>query len=169
MIANWDPSYPRETVDWYDEYIARKAPISTSWFQQPRRAGASNEYLEVRGMGLYTSPGDQQATRVVAPLDDGSICLWDLSGPRKGAIVARSKPGMLEIGGRNDGERSKMISTGITECVSIDSAQKRLYVAVQDGKHLDLPQFFDDWHNLETSKQTGSLNFKLLVLSRTKI
>ncbi|KAA8574964.1 hypothetical protein EYC84_004193 [Monilinia fructicola] len=50
ILANWDPSYPTENVKWYDEYIARNAPISTNWLQQPRnRESPSYEHLEVRG------------------------------------------------------------------------------------------------------------------------
>lgn len=139
ILANWDPSYPKEKVDWYDEYIARNAPISTSWLQQPRnRDSNEREYLEVRGMGIYTPPGESDATMVVAPLDDGSVCLWSLTGEpgRKGSIVARSKSGLISVDPaphRGEGRRSKMISTGVTECVSVDSAGKRAYFAVQSG------------------------------------
>ncbi|KAL2063329.1 hypothetical protein VTL71DRAFT_5134 [Oculimacula yallundae] len=139
ILANWDPSYPREKVNWYDEYIARNAPISTSWLQQPRnRESNDNEYLEVRGMGVYTPVGEDNATMVVAPLDDGSVCLWTLTGEPgpKGRIIARSKSGLLSVDPapqRAEGRRSKMINTGVTECVSIDSARKRAYFAVQSG------------------------------------
>lgn len=120
-MANWDPSYPDEKVNWYDEYIARHAPISTSWFQQPRnRESVMHEFLEVRGMALYTPPGEPGSALAVAPLDDGSLCLWDISGTkgRKGSIVARSKSGLLSVDPSplpGTGPRSKMISTGVTE------------------------------------------------------
>lgn len=138
ILANWDPSYPTEKVKWYDEYIARNAPISTSWLQQPRhRESASREHLEVRGMAVYTPKGDTRATMVVAPLDDGSICIWDIgaNASRKGSIVARSKSGILAESGRSQDlkARSKMISTGVTECISVDSTLKKAYVAVQSG------------------------------------
>jgi hypothetical protein len=139
IMANWDPSYPTEKVDWYDEYIARNAPISTSWLQQPRsRESAEHGYLEVRGMGLYTPPGESNSTLVVAPLDDGSVCLWDISGTqgKKGSIIARSKSGTISVDPSpqvGPTKRSKMINTGVTECVSIDSARGRAYFAVQSG------------------------------------
>jgi hypothetical protein len=139
IMANWDPSYPTEKVDWYDEYIARNAPISTSWLQQPRsRESAEHEYLEVRGMGLYTPPGESNSTLIVAPLDDGSVCLWDISGAqgKKGSIIARSKSGTISVDPSpqvGPTKRSKMINTGVTECVSIDSARGRAYFAVQSG------------------------------------
>ena len=138
-MANWDPSYPTETVNWYDEYIARNAPISTSWLQQPRnRESAEHEYLEVRGMGIYTPPGEENATLVVGPLDDGSVCLWDITGTRgrKGSIVARSHSGLISvdpISQTETGKRSKLISTGVVECVSVDSARKRAFFAIQSG------------------------------------
>ncbi|KAI9648125.1 hypothetical protein NHQ30_002757 [Ciborinia camelliae] len=136
ILANWDPSYPTEKVKWYDEYIARHAPVSTSWLQQPRnRESAGREHLEVRGMALYTPRGETGATMVVAPLDDGSICIWDISAnaPRRGSIVARSKSGILSVDEipQDPKSRSKMISTGVTECISVDSTLKRAYIAVQ--------------------------------------
>lgn len=139
ILANWDPSYPTEKVDWYSEFIARHADISTSWLQQPRnRESAEHEYLEVRGMGLYTPQGESDSTLVVAPLDDGSVCIWDISGThaQKGSILARSKSGLLSVDeGAQSGavKRSKMICTGVTECISVDSARKRAYIAVQSG------------------------------------
>lgn len=143
IMANWDPSYPEEKVQWYDEFIARNAPISTSWLQQPRnRESPEHEYLEVRGMGIYTPPGEEDATLVVGPLDDGSVCLWDITGTkgRKGSIIARSRSGLIsadEAAQKGTGKRSKLISTGVTECVSVDSARKRAFFAVQHGKNLN--------------------------------
>jgi hypothetical protein len=142
IMANWDPSYPQEKVNWYDEYIARNAPISTSWMEQARdRESAGHEYLEARGVAVYTPPGEADATLVLAPLDDGSLCLWDVSGVRgrKGAIIGRSRPGILSVDKNPEpGEawRSKMISTGVTECISIDSAQNKAYIAVQSGNYI---------------------------------
>ncbi|TVY87451.1 hypothetical protein LAWI1_G006711 [Lachnellula willkommii] len=139
IMANWDPSYPSEKVRWYDEYIARNAPISTSWLQQPRnRESTQHEYLEIRGMGLYTETGESDSSLVVAPLDDGSVCVWDIAGTlgRKGSIVARSNSGMLfppeGIHTTAPKNRSKMISPGVTECISIDNIRKRAYIAIQE-------------------------------------
>ena len=137
--ANWDPVFPDEKVNWYDEYITRHAPISTSWLQQPRnRESPEREYLEVRGVALYTQPTDVESTFAVAPLDDGSLCLWDINGTRgrKGAIWQRSKPGILSVDPHaqaGPGRRSKMVSTGVTECISIDNFRNRAYVAVQSS------------------------------------
>ena len=71
------------------------------------------------------------------PLDDGSICIWDIStnAPKKGSIIARSKSGILSVdeNPKDLKSRSKMISTGVTECISVDSTLKKAYVAVQSG------------------------------------
>lgn len=137
--ANWDPVFPGEKANWYDEYITRHAPISTSWLQQPRnRESPEREYLEVRGVALYTQPGGDESSFAVAPLDDGSLCFWDINGTRgrKGAIWQRSKPGILSVDSHpqtGPSRRSKMVSTGVTECISIDSLQNRAYVAVQSS------------------------------------
>lgn len=139
ILANWDPSYPNEKVSWYDEYIARNGPIQTSWLEQPRhRESPQHEHLEIRGMGLYTEQGDSDSTLVVAPLDDGSVCIWDIEGTkgRKGSIIARSSSAILfPDNARLDkaANHSKLISPGVTECVSIDNARKRAYIAVQNG------------------------------------
>lgn len=84
-------------------------------------------------MALYHPPG-QEETLAISPLDDGSVCIWDISGKSgsKGRIIQRSKPGLLSVEG--DGKRSKMVSTGVTECISVDSFQNTLYVAVQSSK-----------------------------------
>jgi hypothetical protein len=150
--ANWDPVFPGEQVNWYDEYIRRHAPISTSWLQQPRnRESPEREYLEVRGVALYSPPDDPESTLAVAPLDDGSLCLWDVSGTRgrKGAIWQRSKPGILSVDPHpqvGPSRRSKMVSTGVTECISIDNLRKRAYIAVQSGMaETPSPSLFVCW------------------------
>lgn len=138
--ANWDPVFPGEKVNWYDEYIRRHAPISTSWLQQPRnRESPEREFLEVRGVALYSPPGESELTLSVAPLDDGSLCLWDINGAkgRKGAIWQRSKPGILSVDSQSQigpSRRSKMVSTGVTECIAVDNIKNRAYVAVQSSK-----------------------------------
>jgi hypothetical protein len=86
----------------------------------------------------YISSISLLITQNVSPLDDGSICIWDISvnAAKKGSIVARSKSGILSYDhGTEDSrsERSKMISPGVTECISIDNILKRAYVAIQNG------------------------------------
>ncbi|MCJ1361721.1 hypothetical protein MMC16_000821 [Acarospora aff. strigata] len=146
-LANWDPSYSTEKVDWYGEYIVRHAPLSMTWLQQPSsHKDHGGERREVRGIALLEGDTYGGAQRVVAPLDDGSVCLWDIgtaqssSSNRQGSVVARSKAGLLSVNGQNNrkGEdsaytRAQMTSTGVVECVSVDSFRKTAYFAVQSG------------------------------------
>ena len=143
-MACWDPSYPSERVDWYNEYIARHASMSVSWLQQPfGDTAGSREKLETRGLGLLKNDGDNI---VVAPLDDGSVCLWNIGeedaapSPKDGRIMARSRPSLLSVNGpkgtcwQNAAKcRAKMTSTGVVECVSVDKARNKAYFAVQSG------------------------------------
>lgn len=143
-MASWDPTYTDEKVDWYDEYIARHAPLSMSWLEQPfREQNGLRDILETRGIGIFQDHGDSM---VVAPLDDGSVCLWNIgyedAAPKSqdGRIMARSRPGLLSVNGP-DGSLSqnstnsgaKMTSTGVVECVSVDRARNKAYFAVQSG------------------------------------
>lgn len=148
-MENWDPSYPGENVNWYDEYIQRNAPVTVNWLQQPvLRDGAESTYIETRGVALYTPDNKSQGRNglesvlAVSPLDDGSVCLWDVTGTkgRKGAICARSRPGILYIDGpsADNSSRSKRIDSGVTECVSVDSKLHLAFFAVQN-RAFDVP------------------------------
>ena len=146
-MANWDPSYRDEKVDWYGEYIARHGPIAMSWLQQPRIKGSDFEDThEIRGIGLYQ---DSTGSKIVAPLEDGSVCLWQVgyeqdgntpSSFRRGAVHARSRPNLLSVcheqstmGQEPPTSRAKMTSTGVVECVSVDNFRNKAYFAVQSG------------------------------------
>ncbi|KAI9840587.1 MAG: hypothetical protein M1837_001526 [Sclerophora amabilis] len=149
-ICCWDPSYLSEKIDWYQEYIHRHGPISLSWLQQPfRNHGGTRERIEMRGMAYLESTTDEAAARdtaIVAPLDDGSVCLWDIwgkshgSGSRKGRIVARSEAGLLSAKGPRSRKcrtppsiRAEMTNSGAVECVSVDNIRRKAYFAVQSG------------------------------------
>lgn len=141
IMANWDPCFPSERVSWYDEYIQRHGPVAVSWMQyayDKERASAA-DLVEARGVALYYPDGETGETVLaVSPLDDGSVCLWDVAGTRgrRGAIVARSRPGILFIDGpsADNSRRSKRIDSGVTECVSVDSWDHRAFFAVQSRK-----------------------------------
>ena len=134
-IANWDPVYPGEPVLWFNEHVHRYSPATTNWMQQPCvRDGNVEDRLDVLGVALYNPPNDPGSAFAVSPLDDGSICLWDLKGhrgTRKGAVVAKSQPGILHIDGPGTVGRSRKIDTGVVECISVDSQRGSAFVGVQ--------------------------------------
>ncbi|OCL08503.1 F-box domain-containing protein [Glonium stellatum] len=142
LRANWDPSYPGERTNFYQEFIQRHAPHSISWFQNAQY-GHREEKLhhEVTGMGILFDDAGHFADKVVAPLEDGSICIWDASGNhnRRGGIIHRSPIGLLSNRGPDLDQETRltqskaiMTETGAVECVSIDSRQKKGFFAVQN-------------------------------------
>ncbi|KAI9719315.1 MAG: hypothetical protein M1812_003645 [Candelaria pacifica] len=149
-IANWDRSYSQEKINWYQEYISRHGPISIGWLQQPVEAeGEGKVKREVLGMGLLKTSatrGWPNGHLVVAPLDDRSVCLWDvttadhsLTGMGKGRAITRSRPGLLASGTNSTAQslhrsdnNANSHGAGIVECVSVDSLRKRAYFAVDN-------------------------------------
>jgi hypothetical protein len=141
--ANWDPSYPSEGVSWYDEYIHRHAPTVVNWFEPARKQSSDGKWttIEARGVALYNPDNSThdatglETLLAISPLDDGSICIWDVNGTksRKGSVFAKSKPGLLFIDGpHGDNNRaSKRVDSGVTECVSVDNQRHRAFFAVQ--------------------------------------
>ncbi|RDA89065.1 hypothetical protein CP532_2256 [Ophiocordyceps camponoti-leonardi (nom. inval.)] len=134
--ANWNPVYPGENVSWYDEYIQRHGPATVNWLQTPRKYdGGLEAVVEARGVALY-SPHDGRdgvgTMLAVSPLEDGSICLWDVNGirARQGSIVARSRPGKLFMESHN-ARRSRRVDSDVIECVSVSDSGHRAFFAVQ--------------------------------------
>ena len=139
-LANWDPSFPGETVSWYDEYIQRAGPTSVNWLQAPRfRDPGVEAIIEARGVALYSpyDGDDGVGTKLaVAPLDDGSVCLWDVNGTRgrQGGILSKSQEDLLYMDGsheRTERLRSQRIDSSIADRVSVDNQNHRAYFAVQ--------------------------------------
>jgi hypothetical protein len=142
LIANWDPSYPDEKVDWYEDFIQRHAEQKISWFQdagsEERDHGGIRR--EATGAGiLYDSDG--LADKLVAPLDDGRISIWDASASseRQGKLITKSDIGLLPGKGsdldydtRLTQSQAMMTETGAVECVSIDSKLHKGFFAVQN-------------------------------------
>ncbi|CAK7262982.1 hypothetical protein SEPCBS57363_000336 [Sporothrix epigloea] len=156
-----------ERAAWYDEFIHRHAPVVTSWFELPRRQDGTRlldnaDVLEVCGVALYQPSGatvladrevhnddkgdgdenDHELCGIptllaVAPLEDGSVCLWDVNGTvnRRGAIVQQSAPGLLFSGVQNHPRNpsQKMPVFSVTECVAVDSSQHLAYFAVENS------------------------------------
>jgi hypothetical protein len=142
LIANWDPSYPDEKVNWYEDFIQRHAEQKISWFQQ---AGSEKgEGREVRreatGAGILFDQ-DGLADKLIAPMDDGSISIWDVcaSSERQCNLVAKTDIGLLPNKGadldhdtRLTQSQAIMTETGAVECVSIDSKLKKGFFAVRN-------------------------------------
>lgn len=144
-IADWDPSYTTEKIDWYKEYIARHAPISMGWLQQPDALHHGNR--ETKGLGKYDR---EDKSLIIAPLDDGSLCVWDVgqqddtTGRAAGAVVARSKPNLFSTY-LTDSIKNPYMSSfnhtvpNIVECISVDKFRNKAYVAVHnDLNEVDL-------------------------------
>ncbi|KGO73326.1 hypothetical protein PITC_086140 [Penicillium italicum] len=142
--AEWDSSAEGERVDWYSEYVARHGPISISWVEQPsvrKGDGKRGQSSEVKGMGLLKDWSSARQNKIIAPLEDGSVCIWDLnhshstdSQANKGKILGVSEPGILmtNMSGRRDHSPSKtsLEFINLGEGVSIDSLRQRAYLAV---------------------------------------
>jgi hypothetical protein len=142
LIANWDPSYPDEKVNWYEDFIQRHAEQKISWFQDAGSEERDHGDIrrEATGAGiLYDSDG--LADKLVAPLDDGRISIWDASASseRQGRLITKSDIGLLPGKGsdldydtRLTQSQAMMTETGAVECVSIDSKLHKGFFAVQN-------------------------------------
>ncbi|KAF2963628.1 hypothetical protein GQX73_g9945 [Xylaria multiplex] len=135
IAANWDPTFPGEETDWYHEYIQRNAPMVTNWFERPHTPnGPPEDAIDVRGVALYKPYKAEDQLFAVSPLDDGSICIWDVKGSKakKGSILSKSRPGLLS---HAQGMSSRELSTqsidrGIIECVSVDNQRHAAFFAL---------------------------------------
>ncbi|KAF2107623.1 hypothetical protein BDV96DRAFT_589103 [Lophiotrema nucula] len=141
LLANWDPTYPGEKINFYQDFIQRHAPHNISWFQNAQHGHQDDDlHHEATGAGiLFDASG--RADKLIAPLEDGSISIWDASGSeeRRGRIIARTAIGLLPGRGsdldydtRLRQSQTMMTETGAVECVSIDSKLKKGYFAVQN-------------------------------------
>ncbi|CDM37876.1 hypothetical protein DTO013E5_6385 [Penicillium roqueforti] len=142
--AEWDSSTEGEHVDWYSEYIARHGPICLSWVEQPsvrKSEGKRGQSYEAKGMGLLKDWSSASQNKIIAPLEDGSVCIWDLNNSHsadsrasKGKILGISEPGILmaSLSGRRDHSPSKtsLEFINLGEGVSVDSLRQRAYLAV---------------------------------------
>lgn len=133
-LASWDPSRPREAVDYYQEYMHRHGPISLDWMQSGRDCSQGTT-IEARGVGTL-SDAQGRVHKAVAPLDDGSIAIWELSrdaeSSKEGRIAIRSAPGLLDTATLASGSSPVNNESGAIDSVSIDNARNRAYFAVQD-------------------------------------
>ena len=143
-LLNWEPGYPDERLNYYEDYVHRHAPINIGWFKLPRLEAVDKEILpEATGLVTINDRQSERPSHVVAPLDDGSICIWDLSNRSThtsssvGRLLGQSKRGLLT--GRAEDATSEnhiiMTETGAVESVAIDSSAGKGYFAVQSLLH----------------------------------
>ncbi|KAI0966417.1 hypothetical protein F4678DRAFT_449292 [Xylaria arbuscula] len=135
IAANWDPTFPGEKPNWYHEYIQRNAPITTNWLERPQTPnGSAEDAIDVRGIALYEPYKIENQIFAVSPLDDGSVCIWDVKGSKvkKGSILSRSRPGLLWRAQSTSSENisSQPIDRGIIECVSVDNHRHAAFFAL---------------------------------------
>jgi hypothetical protein len=136
-LANWDPSFPDEKINFYDEYIQRHSPISKSWLETIKDGvGNEKEEREATGVGILYHHDGTHADKLYGALDDGSLCVWDVATGRldtqsQGRALSRTRAGLLcgnsEEQQDLDVYKAAMTATGAVECVSIDSQTKRGY------------------------------------------
>jgi hypothetical protein len=142
LRTNWDPSYPEEKVNWYQDFIQRHAPQKIGWFQDAGNEGRDEDEIrrEATGAGIMFD-SDGLADKLVAPMDDGSISIWDASASseRRGKVLAKTNIGLLSNRGsdldydtRLSQSQTIMTETGAVECVSIDSTLKKGFFAVMN-------------------------------------
>ncbi|KAI7567985.1 hypothetical protein KC317_g4597, partial [Hortaea werneckii] len=144
-FANWEPAFPDERLDYYDEFIRRHAPIRVGWLDLPKAQQNADreEVREATGIGTLDDQDNGSVRNLVAPLDDGSICIWDVSRRSTvdygggGKLLGQSTPGLLTGQPPNATAESHniMTETGAVECVSIDNEAKKGYFAVQSLLH----------------------------------
>lgn len=131
-MVSWDPRYPTEKIDFYQEYVHRHAPIRLSWFEGvDGRERDSQRPVEAIGAGLlYDANG--RASKLYAPLEDGSIHVWEARFPAEGtpnqAATGRqvaSSPGKTLY----SANFSISVDGAGADTISIDQHRRRGYFA----------------------------------------
>jgi len=141
-LSNWDPGYPGENINYYEEYIQRHAPIKISWLQAAKYGtGEEGIAKEAIGMGILYDDDGARAGKVFSALDDGSIGVWQLckdSSTQPGRLLARSpaallcqSPNLRTSSSLADIARSMMTENGAVERISVDNSTQRGYFASQ--------------------------------------
>lgn len=133
-LASWDPSYPGEEVDFHQDHIQRHAPVHVDWLEL---SGNNDSIAESGVIGVAAiDNADKTVQNLVTAQENGSIYIWDVT-TSGGRIAGQSKPGTLAIGTSN-----KDKETGAVDNISIDSQQRKAYIAVSDHLHeVDLNTF----------------------------
>lgn len=142
-LASWDPVYPSEQLNMYQEYVQRHAEISLDWFPPLSRIPSkSTQSLEYLGIGVLESQGI--AEKLIAPVEDGTVCVFNIShdarhSSLKNTNFARSSESLLSSTQSRRPKQSSQVTT-ITETaafegVSIDSVKQHAFIAYNDYLH----------------------------------
>jgi hypothetical protein len=143
VLANWDPTFPGERINWREDFVQRHAEVSLSWFEGVDKATNEQDrrkpVCEVTGVGILYASDGEIADKVVGAMEDGSVCIWEAEEhSERGRVLARSRPGLLTNTDSKDTtfdlQRAKsiMTETGAVECVSVDSLTQRAYFGILD-------------------------------------
>jgi hypothetical protein len=80
IVNDW-PLPDEESIDWYDEYKFRYAPLHTRWLSHPLD--------EIKGLTTVTTNNTHKQL-LISPLGDGSVSIWS---PTR--HLSRSNPGVI--------------------------------------------------------------------------
>jgi hypothetical protein len=135
-LANWEPGYPGEDIDYYEEYIHRHADVNVGWINLPNTGGGDKrEVREATGMAILSNNCSQN---IVSPLDDGTVCVWDVTSRSttldggRAKLLGQSSAGLLTGSASPGRSHTLMTEIGAVECVSIDNSASKGYFAVQN-------------------------------------
>ena len=134
-IALWDCSLPQERIDWQSDYIGRHAALDIDWIYAPEESRhVTYEDCEARGLAAIDE------TRVLAPLGDGSIRIWDTSTQGSyGRTLGSTRPGLLfdapgrEIPANHVRSVQEKYAGTTSEGLSVDKIRNKAYVVVGKG------------------------------------
>ncbi|KEF56267.1 uncharacterized protein A1O9_07848 [Exophiala aquamarina CBS 119918] len=114
----WDLSAAGEAVDWYSEFKARHAPLTTEWLTAGR-----SDHEEIRGISTI-----DHSSKLVGYLEDHSLRIWDLreevNGKRYFRELGRSKPALLSTPCTNT------VESFVIDSVGSVTAQQKSFIAV---------------------------------------
>lgn len=141
-LVNWEPGYPNEQIDYYQEFVHRHAPTQLDYLSLPKAPELDKE-AQTTAIGVGMLENEDGSQHVVAPLDDGSVCIWDITSRSTntygsgGRLIAQSQRGLLSGQSPNGTSESHtiMTETGAVECVAVDSRARKGYFAVQALLH----------------------------------
>jgi hypothetical protein len=118
--------------------------MSIGWLKLPKTTLLDKEAVpEATGLATIRESQSSYPDHVVVPLDDGSICIWDISKGSTynsgggGRLLGQSKRGLLT--GQPEDAISEnhiiMTETGAVQSVAVDSTAQKGYFAVQSLLH----------------------------------